>query len=149
MLEKLSIGQLAEIFKINIQTLYYYDKIGLLIPSFRNTLTGVRCYSFKQVQQLSTILYLKKCGFSLDEIKEIESSLTPETTRNKLIEKSDTIMNEWKEIIKLDTALRKKLGYIDNELEKIAKEDRKILYRKKRYYLQIGIEETAYGTEEL
>lgn len=149
MLEKLTIGQLAAIFEINIQTLYYYDKIGLLIPSFRDSVTGVRSYSFKQVQQLSTILYLKKCGFSLAEIKEIESNLTPETTRKKLIEKSEDLMKQWKEIVKLDDALHKKLQYIDDELNIMPEEDKKILYRKKRYYLEIGVEETAYRAEAL
>ncbi len=149
MLERLSIGQLAAIFRINIQTLYYYDKIGLLVPSFRDSTTGIRNYSFKQVQKLSTILYLKKCGFTLDEIKEIESTLTPETTRERFSEKSENIMRQWIEIVKLDTALHKKLNYVKDEIEKISDEEGKILYRKKRYYLKIGLEETAYGTEDL
>ncbi|MGD1821327.1 MAG: MerR family transcriptional regulator [Pleomorphochaeta sp.] len=149
MLDKFSIGQLAAMFNINIQTLYYYDKIGLLIPSFRNTVTGVRSYSFKQVQQLSTILYLKKCGFSLEEIKDIESNLTPETARTKLIEKSEEMMKQWKEIVKLDTALHKNIKYVDNELMLVEKNKHKIMYRKKRYFLEIGGEETAYGTEDL
>ncbi len=149
MLEKLTIGQLANIFNINIQTLYYYDKIGLLVPSYRNTITGIRTYSFKQVQQLSTILYLKKCGFSLDEIKALEKNLTPQKAREKLIEKSNEIMKQWKEIVELDNALHKKLKYVDNELTLRKKEESKILYRKKRYFLKIGVEESAYGTQFL
>lgn len=149
MLEKLTIGQLANIFNINIQTLYYYDKIGLLVPSFRNNITGIRTYSFKQVQQLSTILYLKKCGFSLDEIKELERKLTPQKAKEKLTEKSNEIMFQWKEIVELDKALHKKIKYVDDELALRAEEEEKILYRKKRYFLKIGVEESAYGTQFL
>lgn len=149
MLETLTIGQMAAVFRINIQTLYHYDRKGLLVPSFRDPATGRRKYSFKQVQQLSTILYLKRCGFSLEEIKEIESDLTPQKARDRFFKKSEDIMRQWREIIRWDEALHKKLGYIDHELGLRLKEEGRILYRKKRYYLEIGMEETAYGTEDL
>lgn len=149
MLERFTIGQLASLFNINIQTLYFYDKKGILVPSSRNAITGVREYSFQQVQQLSTILYLKKCGFSLDEINETLKDLTPENTREKILEKSDVMMNQWREIVKLDDALRKKLKYTDEELNLIPKLKNTVVYRKKRYFLELGGEEAAYGTETL
>jgi DNA-binding transcriptional MerR regulator len=149
MLEKFTIGQLANLFNINIQTLYYYDKAELLVPYYRSPGTGLRCYSFKQVQQLSSILYLKKCGFSLNEIKEIQRNLTPQTAKEKLIQKSEEIMKQWKEIVRLDKAIHSKLAYVDEERMKIEKENAKVLYRKKRYFIKTGVEEIAYCTEYL
>lgn len=149
MLEKFTIGQLASMFKINIQTLYFYDKKGLLVPASRNAMTGIREYSFNQVQRLSTILYLKKCGFSLEEIKETLSDLTPENTKEKILKKSDEIMNQWRKIVELDEALRNKLKYTEEELNLIDKVNNTIVYRKKRYFLELGGEEAAYGAETL
>lgn len=149
MLKKFTIGQLSALFNINIQTLYFYDKVGILIPAFRDPKTGLRNYSFKQVQELSTILYLRKCGFSIDEIKNIKSDLTPERAKEKLIEKTDQIMKQWEEIIKLNKAIHKNLKYVEDELGKIEKDSSQIIYRKKRYFIEIGEEETAYGTQEL
>lgn len=70
----LSIGEFSEISKVTTKTLRYYDKIGLLEPSFINEETGYRYY---KVEQLETILFinrLKDYTFSLDEIFEILQS---------------------------------------------------------------------------
>ena len=58
-----TIGETAALFKINIRTLRYYDKIGLLTPEKVDPDTGYRYYSTKQFERLNTILYLKalKC----------------------------------------------------------------------------------------
>ncbi len=149
MLEKFTIGQLASMFNINIQTLYFYDKKGLLVPSNRNSMTGVREYSFNQVQRLSTILYLKKCGFSLEEINDTLSNLTPENTKERILKKSEEIMQQWSKIVKLDEALRKKLKYTEEQLSLIPKLNNTVVYRKKRHFLELGGEEAAYGTETL
>jgi DNA-binding transcriptional MerR regulator len=149
MQEKYTIGQIADLFNINIQTLYYYDKIELLVPFYRNPVTNIRYYSFKQVQQLSSILYLKKCGFPLKEIKEIQCDLTPVIAKDKLLKKSEEIHKQWDEIMRLYQAIHSKLQYVDDERLKIPKEENKIIYRKKRYFAETGTQEIAYGTEYL
>ncbi|MCM3160753.1 MerR family transcriptional regulator [Metabacillus litoralis] len=52
-----------------MKTLRYYDQIGLLEPIQIDESNGYRYYSTEQFEQLNTIQYLKKLGFSLKEIK--------------------------------------------------------------------------------
>ena len=47
MKELFTIGEMAELFQINIRTLRYYDDIGLLRPETVNPETGYRYYSTK------------------------------------------------------------------------------------------------------
>ena len=42
MKELFTIGEMAELFQINIRTLRYYDDIGLLCPETVNPETGYR-----------------------------------------------------------------------------------------------------------
>lgn len=63
------INELAQISGISTRTLRHYDEIGLLIPS-RNQST-YREYSENDLDLLQTILFYKKLGYSLHEIKEL------------------------------------------------------------------------------
>ena len=46
MKEYLSIGELANIFGMDVQLLRYYDARGILVPSVRNESNGRRYYHF-------------------------------------------------------------------------------------------------------
>ena len=76
-----SIGELARYQKISKQTLIFYDKIGLFRPAWVDPDNGYRYYSASQMDDLDTILMMKKIGFSLSEIRahmenyDLESSL--------------------------------------------------------------------------
>lgn len=64
-----SIGEMSKLHNTTIQTLRYYDEIGLLVPIHVDEKSGYRYYSTEQFEQLNTINYLKDLGFSLKEIK--------------------------------------------------------------------------------
>ena len=66
-----SIGEVADLGRIPIKTLRYYDEIGLLVPCFRDAQTNYRHYSASQLPILFIIKKLKAFGFSLDDIKKI------------------------------------------------------------------------------
>ena len=76
-----SIGELARYQKISKQTLIFYDKIGLFRPAWVDPDNGYRYYSASQIDDLDTILIMKKIGFSLAEIRahmeryDLDSSL--------------------------------------------------------------------------
>ena len=50
-----TIGEMAELFGINIRTLRYYDEIGILHPETADPETGYRYYSTRQFERLNTI----------------------------------------------------------------------------------------------
>ena len=66
-----SIGEVAEIMGVSVQTLRHYDNINLLAPKYINPSTGYRYYSVDQFHFIDRIKYLQKFGLSLEEIKEI------------------------------------------------------------------------------
>ncbi len=69
-MERLSIGKMADLNHISVQTLRYYDNIGLLKPVFVDKENNYRYYSIKQSAKLDMIQYMKSLGMSLEKIKE-------------------------------------------------------------------------------
>ncbi|CAI6082719.1 MerR family transcriptional regulator [Cohnella sp. JJ-181] len=63
-----SIGQAAELTGFSIDTLRYYEKIGLTKQPERSP-AGVRSYSEDDVKRLSSLHCLKRTGLSLEEMK--------------------------------------------------------------------------------
>lgn len=64
-----SIGEVAKLTNISIQTLRYYDQINLFKPSYVDPATNYRYYKDSQLYYLDIIKSLKYIGVSLDEIK--------------------------------------------------------------------------------
>lgn len=61
-------GQFAKKANITIRTIRYYDKQGILKPSYVNE-SGYRLYTDEDFAKLQKILVLKYLGFSLEEIR--------------------------------------------------------------------------------
>ncbi len=70
MAESYSIGQMASIGNCKVQTIRYYEQIGLL-PEPERTPGNQRIYSQEQMDRLGFIRHSRELGFSLDRIKEI------------------------------------------------------------------------------
>ena len=68
----LTIGQLAKQAGVNIDTVRYYEKRGLLPPARRKE-SGYRQYLDDAVLHIRFIRHAKDLGFSLDEISELLS----------------------------------------------------------------------------
>lgn len=67
MIKIYSTGQFAKLANVTERTIRYYDKIGLLKPSFVME-NGYRRYTQSDLLKLQKILSLKHMGFSLEEI---------------------------------------------------------------------------------
>jgi MerR family mercuric resistance operon transcriptional regulator len=66
----LTIGQLSKLTNVNIETIRYYEKIGMLPPPPR-TEGGRRVYGRLQTRMLAFIRRARELGFSLDEIRAL------------------------------------------------------------------------------
>lgn len=64
-----TVGKLAELSGTTIRTIQYYDKINLLVAK-RKRDSNLRYYTDQDLVQLQQILFYKKLGLSLTEIKE-------------------------------------------------------------------------------
>ena len=67
-----TIGQVAQQLGIHIETIRYYQRIGLIqIPPKPNS--GYRCYPPETISRLRFIQRAKELGFSLDDIAQLLS----------------------------------------------------------------------------
>jgi len=64
------IGETSRQLDISIDTLRYYEKIGLLPPVHRKP-SGIRVYGAKDISRIKFIKRAQSMGFSLDEIKKL------------------------------------------------------------------------------
>ncbi|MGL4798934.1 MAG: MerR family transcriptional regulator [Cellulosilyticaceae bacterium] len=71
-----SIGEVSKLHNVSVQTLRYYDKIGLLTPSYVNETTGYRYYSKNHFMMIGFIKQCKTMGLTLEEIKELVNHYT-------------------------------------------------------------------------
>ncbi|TET43841.1 heavy metal-responsive transcriptional regulator [candidate division TA06 bacterium] len=79
-MENLTIGQLAKRAHVNIETVRYYERRGLMPEPTRRE-SGYRQYSQDDVARLQFIKRAKELGFSLEEISELFSlRVDPHTT---------------------------------------------------------------------
>jgi DNA-binding transcriptional MerR regulator len=66
----LRIGEVARRAGVNIQTLRYYERIGLVKPDARQD-SGYRIYQDAAVQRIRFIKHAQKLGFTLKEIADL------------------------------------------------------------------------------
>lgn len=74
MKELYSIGEVAKIMGISVQTLRNYSNSELLKPQYIDEKTGYRYYSFKQFHVIDRIRYLRSLDMPLSEIEEVMKS---------------------------------------------------------------------------
>ncbi|GAH79077.1 unnamed protein product [marine sediment metagenome] len=67
----IQIGELAKKTRVTPRTIKHYEDKGLLKP-FKKTRGGFRLYQNDKVKLVERIRQLKKAGFSLREVKEME-----------------------------------------------------------------------------
>ncbi|MFJ8460893.1 MerR family transcriptional regulator [Lysinibacillus xylanilyticus] len=65
-----TIGEVAKLSNLSVQTLRYYDQIGLFKPAYIDTLTNYRYYHDNQIFYLDIIKSLKYIGITLEDIKK-------------------------------------------------------------------------------
>lgn len=64
------IGEMSKRLGVSVDTLRYYEKIGLL-PSVHRKSSGLRLYGKQDISRIKFIKRSQRMGFSLDEIKKL------------------------------------------------------------------------------
>ena len=65
-----TVTKLAKISGVSVRTLHWYDKVGLLKPSYHGA-NGYRYYEEEQLLMLQQILFFRELGFELKQIEKI------------------------------------------------------------------------------
>ena len=142
-----SIGELCKQFKLNVQTIRFYDTIGLLKPHKVDPDTNYRYYNFDQVCRLASIVYLKKIGYSLKEIENYLDSVDIDYTLNRLEEQSFKLNEQWAKIFSIDRAIKRKISFIRRELPKLSNKY-SVKSFDERKYIPIGLLQEIYSAEK-
>lgn len=85
------IGMFANMNRVTIKTLRYYDEQKLLVPIYVDEENGYRYYSAGQMAQLHRIIALKNMGFSIDDTRKIMDGAEE---KSFLLEKKQEILKE-------------------------------------------------------
>lgn len=85
------IGMFANMNRVTIKTLRYYDEQKLLHPVYVDEENGYRYYAAGQMAQLNRIIALKNMGFSIDDIRKI---IDGAEEKSFLLEKKQEILKE-------------------------------------------------------
>lgn len=111
---KFSIGQVSKLFEVSIDTLRYYDKVGLLKPII-NKENGYRYYGLSELDQLGLILNARSLEIP---VKDIIRTIKSEEINSyiNLIEDQERLINERINIL---TNLQKDINENKKVLEEI------------------------------
>ena len=112
-----SIGQTAKICKISIQTLRYYDKIGLLKPSEIDRSSGYRYYSNMDILHIKIVQDMKSFDFSLDEIRHALQNESLDRLMVMMKVKREEALQEIIRLERITTSIEERITQIDALLE--------------------------------
>jgi MerR family mercuric resistance operon transcriptional regulator len=112
--QQITIGQLAEVCGINIDTIRYYERCKLLKPESR-TKSGYRIYGQESIRLVDFIKRCKSLGFTLDEIgKLLMLKSSKDATCAEMLERTHAKVEDAKRQVK-------ELSRIESALTKLAK----------------------------
>ena len=100
------IGMFANMNRVTIKTLRYYDEQKLLVPVYVDMENGYRYYAAGQMAQLHRIIALKMMGFSIDDIRKIMDGA----------EEKSFLLEKKQEILKEIAVLTEKLSQVESYL---------------------------------
>lgn len=113
-----SIGEISKLANLSVQTLRHYDKMDLLKPSLVKE-NGYRYYSLEQFYKLDFIIFYRKLGLSLLEIKElISNKINIEGVLGLLESQECEIDRQIEELKKQKKLIRNKNQHIKSMLSK-------------------------------
>jgi len=69
-MQKMTIGQVAKLSGVSVETIRFYEKEGLIAVPPRNS-SGYRQYSYETVKRIVFIQNAKQIGFTLKDIGEL------------------------------------------------------------------------------
>jgi DNA-binding transcriptional MerR regulator len=107
------VKEFADMTKVTVRTLHYYDQIGLLKPSFEKA-NGYRVYTDADLLKLQQIVTLKFMGFSLGQIRELLDRKGYEVVRSLKIQ-AEAVRDEIDRLRQASRAIEQVLGLLETE----------------------------------
>ncbi|SOC42702.1 MerR family transcriptional regulator [Ureibacillus acetophenoni] len=111
----LTSGEFAKLCRVNKQTLFYYDQIGLLSPIYKND-KGYRYYSINQIELFYVIDLLKELGMSLKDIQKYAQNKSPESFLKLMHLQKEEIVKKRQEIEMKEKLIDTKIELLEESL---------------------------------
>lgn len=108
-----TIGELAKLSGTTIRTIQYYDRINLLVAK-RDTNTNLRYYDKNDLMTLQQILFYKRIGMPLKEIKSLLTNFDDISDMKKILSKQANLLFEQEMEIKMNLVI---IAAIKNSIE--------------------------------
>jgi DNA-binding transcriptional MerR regulator len=122
----MKIAEVSERFGLSLDTLRYYERIGL-IPPVHRTESGIRDYNELDLKRVDFIKCMRSAGLPVEVLIEYirlvqQGDGTVETRKEMLIEQRDLLAARMKEIQKTLDLLDHKIAVYENAVLKTEKE---------------------------
>ncbi|MGE7998428.1 MerR family transcriptional regulator [Lysinibacillus sp. NPDC093190] len=112
------ISEFSRLSRIPLQTLHYYDQLGILKPTKTDESTGYRYYSAEQLLEITRIVIFKELGFTLQQIAHLlQEDISAEQIHGMLRLKES-------EIERLLDIERSKLSQVKERIQLVEREGR-------------------------
>lgn len=109
-----TIGHVSRICGVSVQTLRYYDNIGLLSPSRTDPLTNYRYYSNMDILLVKIVQDLKTLRFSLEEIGRILNQSSLDGLTAALKSKKQETLEEIKRLQLAHSSIENRISQLDS-----------------------------------
>ena len=104
------IGEISELYGIGVDSLRYYEKIGLLNPS--RSESGYRHYSIREIWKLNIIRDLRALNFSMEQIGRYLENHSIRSTLSLLQEEQQAIREKIEALQQLNQNVEKRMESI-------------------------------------
>ena len=117
----LTIGSLARMAEVNVETIRFYQRKGL-IPEPERPAGGIRRYGSSDVSRVAFIRSAQRLGFSLDEIAELlalEDGSSCAKARTKAEEKLGDVRARVRDLQRIEDVLETLISQCNNAKGKV------------------------------
>ncbi|MED5020408.1 MerR family DNA-binding transcriptional regulator [Paenibacillus chibensis] len=141
---KFTIGEVSKILDMPIDTLRYYDKIGLLPPGERDD-NGYRYYDLEQFDALITIRMLRAMDVPIERIQSLLTGDSLDDVRRLIADKRQDISRQ----LAFLRRLSRKLDVLDEQLRRFEDTDMIELVKRSPYWVLLTDSVMESGDKKL
>ena len=136
-LPQLTVGEIAHVFGVSEQTVRFYHKKGLLVPDTRGD-NAYRKYSWNKLSVLAQICFLRRAGFSIEDIKSYMQLDNLQDTHNYMEKFIEKLRQDAADIQRAIGILERKCSYLDTLQSQSVSEAARLATLPLRRYIYLG-----------
>ena len=119
---KLTIGKVAEAAEVNVETIRFYQRRGILAQPPKK-LGGLRYYDETAIERVRFIKRAQSLGFSLEEVTallELQKSGTCAKTRDAAEQKLKIVEDRIRDLQRIQTTIKELIGQCGENAEDVS-----------------------------